>query len=103
MTDDDQRIAYGATCSWWDSITEVAATPSGLPCCPHCGGVLFEVEDEAQWWAGVERYEENGHPGYRGMIEWARGKCFGGPPLEAMSRAYELESRGETWPPWAAS
>lgn len=72
----DNRIAYGARCTWWDGIRKVGKHPSGLPCCPHCRGMLFEMENESQWFAGADRYEADGHPGYRAMIEWARGRCF---------------------------
>ena len=83
----DQRIVYGARCMWWDSIDKlVAHSGATLPCCPRCGGMLFELPDENMWWAGVDRYEANGHPGYRAMIEWSRGKCF--PSLEATQKAY---------------
>jgi len=77
----DERIAYGVRCVWWDSIAKVGhiAGPSGhtLPACPHCGGVLYEMRDEATWWAQVERTETLGeHPGYRKFITWLRGQCF---------------------------
>jgi hypothetical protein len=72
----DARIVHGARCAWWDSIDKVATKPSGLPCCPHCGGVLMEVENEATWWDQVDRYGAKGNPGYRAFIEWLRGRCF---------------------------
>lgn len=73
----DTRIAYGAGCTWWDSIRQVGKTQgSGLPCCPHCGSVLYEVDSIAEWWSGVDQHEANGHPGYRAMIEWGRGRCY---------------------------
>jgi hypothetical protein len=76
----DNRIAYGARCTWWDGIRKVgksAPGPSGhrLPCCPHCSGMLFEMENEGKWFAGVDKHNE-AVPGYRSMVEWARGKCF---------------------------
>lgn len=77
----DQRIVYGAFCSWWDSISAASRTPSGIPCCPHCGGVLFEVPTEESWWADVDRYEAAGHSGYRAFIEWERGRCFPSPGI----------------------
>jgi hypothetical protein len=86
----DTRLVYGASCMWWDSIYEVGHIPlmngMTLPCCPHCRNILFEMPDENMWWAGVDRYEASGHPGYRAMIEWSRGKCF--PSLEATQKAY---------------
>lgn len=76
----DPRIVHGAHCTWWDSINKIATikAPGGydLPCCPNCNGVLFEMPDEATWWKVVDRYEAAGHPGYRTLVEWGRGKCF---------------------------
>lgn len=88
----DTRIPYGARCTWWDSIDKVGHTAAGqsghaLPCCPHCGGMLFEVQTEKDWFDGADRYEANGHPGYRAMLEWARGKCFRN--FAALKAAYE--------------
>ncbi len=80
----DRRIVYGARCSWWGSIDEVSTTASGLPCCPHCGGVLLEVDSEKEWWAGVDQFEADGHPGYRAFLVWLRGKCR---PSVEMARA----------------
>jgi hypothetical protein len=85
------RIVYGARCQWWDSIDKVATKPSGLPCCPRCGGVLFEVGSEERWWADVEAHEAKGSPGYRGFIEWLRGRCF--PSYQAALDAYNAATR----------
>jgi hypothetical protein len=73
----DKRFVYGATCTWFGSINEVAVR-SIVPCCPVCGGVLFEMATEAEWWAGVERFQSEGHEGYRAMLEWQRThkRCF---------------------------
>jgi hypothetical protein len=89
-------IVYGARCTWLDSIDKTGRTPPGpsghrLPCCPHCGSVLFQLPTEADWWTGVDRYEADGHPGYRAMITWARGKCFAN--MAAMQRAYGQTAR----------
>lgn len=91
---DDTRIVSGAQCFWWGAIGEVGVrvpngflsppiTPerlrgqtAGLPCCPHCGGMLFEVGSIDAWWAGVDAYEARGNPGYRRMIEFSRGRHF---------------------------
>lgn len=89
----DPRIVNGARCAWWGSISEVGVrTPAGflsppitperlgphkagLPCCPHCGGMLFETASIEAWWQGVDAYDAR-HPGYRKLIEWLRGKHF---------------------------
>lgn len=84
----DNRIVYGARCVWWDSINKIATRgESRIPCCPHCRNVLFEVDNEGQWFAGIDKYEAAGHPGYRKMMEWARGKCF--PDMGALEQAYK--------------
>jgi hypothetical protein len=79
----DPRIAYAANCTWWDSVAKAGSrnvrdgdAVLGLPCCPICGSPLFEVPDEATWWAGVEAHEAAGNIGYRGYIEWMRGRCY---------------------------
>jgi hypothetical protein len=75
----DTRVVYGAGCVWWGAIGDVAAKPSGLPCCPHCGGMLFEVADEAEWWASARRHAQaQGDPNYPEFLEWLRsaGRCF---------------------------
>jgi hypothetical protein len=82
----DTRIVYGARCTWWDSITEVAKHPSGLPCCPHCRGVLYEMASEAEWWAAVDQFGLS-NPDYRAFIEWLRGRCF--PNYESARAAFE--------------
>lgn len=91
----DTRIVYGAGCTWWDSIDKVGKTEGtagfSLPCCPHCRSVLFEVPDEATWFKGVDGQEARGNPGYRAMIEWARGRCFR--DFVALKEAYRLEGR----------
>jgi hypothetical protein len=89
----DERIAYGARCAWWDSIHNVGVKHipgsggPGLPCCPHCGSVLMEVPSIENWNQNMDKYEADGHPGYRAMMEWSRGKCF--PTMTALRSAYE--------------
>jgi hypothetical protein len=74
---DDKRIVYGANCTWWDSISEVSTKDSGLPCCPKCGGVLFEVENEDRWNQPINDYaDKHGDPKYPLIMKWLRGKCF---------------------------
>lgn len=92
----DTRIPYGAQCTWWDSIDKVGLRPSGsgnIPCCPECGKMLFEVGSEEEWFEGVDRYTADGHPLYRDMVEWGRGKCF--PNHEALKEAYSKHLASE--------
>jgi hypothetical protein len=67
-------IVYSVAGTWWDSIDKAGLTPSGLPCCPLCGSMLFEIE-EKDWMDGIDRMEKE-VPGYRKFWEWLRGKCF---------------------------
>jgi len=72
----DSLIAYGARCTWWDAKSQVGVHPSGLPCCPHCKGVLFETS-EADWWAGAVKYAETeNNRDYVKFLEWSRGRCY---------------------------
>ena len=104
----DQRYAYGATCSWSGPIAEVGTGPvamkvSGdrpvaLPCCPICGGVLFEIETEAAWWDAVAAFEKDGPcPNYSEFHRWVReeskaGRCqpVGQPLVDAFTAATGL-------------
>lgn len=80
QTATDTRIVYGFRCVWWDGIEKVGRLglrPSEtIPGCPHCGSGLMQMDGPAEWWAGVEKHEANGHPGYRAFMEWLKGKCF---------------------------
>ncbi len=69
----DARIVYGM-CTWWDTIDQCSKLPSGLPCCPHCGSVLFEAANEKEWWQGVDEAEKT-NPGHRAKVESWRGRC----------------------------
>ncbi len=87
-------IVSGARCTWWDGIEKAASLKAaagdhGLPCCPFCGSVLFQHNDEAAYLAGAPEYEADGHPGYVAMLKWARGKCF--PDLATMETSYAAE------------
>lgn len=79
-------IVYGAGCVWWDSIKEaVRGYPTGIPVCPHCGSILYQMEP-AEWFANIKKFDREREPGYEAMWLWARGKCF--PTMAAMRAAY---------------
>ncbi len=86
----DERVVYGACCVWWDSIYKVKVNTAGLPCCPFCSSVLLEVENEKKWYEWTDKYEADGHRGYRKFIEWLRGKCF--PTMRAAALEYEAKT-----------
>ena len=86
-------IVCGVRCTWWDTIDKVAKTPDRgdgirIPCCPHCGSVLYQFEPD-RWWKNVDGHEARHEPGYRKLIEWMQGKCF--PSMTAAKAAYAAE------------
>ena len=85
-----ELIVYGVVCMWWDSIDKAASLPSGLPCCPHCKGVLFEMP-RRRWFKSIDEHEANGNPGYRAMWDWARGKHFR--TYQEMVEAYAMRAK----------
>lgn len=87
----DTRIVYGARCSWWDSIDKVG-NRDGIPCCPHCLNVLFEMSSIDEWQQGVDKYNLT-HTGYAELVAWARGKCF--PSFSKAAQAYRAETGKE--------
>ena len=100
----DGRFCYGVCCTWFGSIHETKANGSGLPGCPKCGGVLFEMSNEGEWWEGIDRFERGDypssdplspsrpHPGYRALWEWMRAQpmCLKTP--EEAATKYERET-----------
>lgn len=114
----DTRFCYGANCSWFGPIQDVGSTgkyhvkdkaehfpaPLGdhsLPCCPCCGGMLFEVPNADTFWGAIKVFEignykmppddrpGKAHPGYTAMWEWQRDQktCF--PNADALRDAYQ--------------
>lgn len=89
-------IAYGARCTWWDSKDKAGTRGSGLPCCPHCSGVLFET-DEKSWVDGVAERGESfasqlGVDDYGEFLKFTRGECFGPSHFDA-AEAYRARTR----------
>lgn len=82
-----ELIVYGVHCAWWDSIGKCRVHPNGLPCCPHCGSVLYQVDEKA-WWQGVDEHEAQGNPGYRKLVEWMRGRCY--PNMKVARNVYRV-------------
>lgn len=80
-------IAFGVGCTWWDSVDKTARNAVGLPCCPHCKGLLMET-DTADWETFAHQQQIR-DPDYLGLLEFMRGKCF--PTLKHASEAYAKE------------
>jgi len=85
----DTRYVYGARCTWHGPISAIGRKPvtslgidaqyhtDMLPCCPHCGGVLFEYPNKATWDNLVALFNEK-RPGYTEFVEWlgSYGRCW---------------------------
>lgn len=87
----DERMVMGTACSWWGPIDKVARRrpgDGGIRTCPKCGGVLQMFEDAASFWSFIDAYDAE-FPGYRGCVEWLKGRCF--PTMGDAAEAYEKE------------
>ena len=85
----DNLIVYGFNCTWWDDISMVDTllskddSPGGIPCCPYCKGVLFQI-DEKDWFKGIHKHTQE-NPLYANITSWSRGKCFKTPEEVAVA------------------
>lgn len=85
----DTRYVYGARCTWHGPIVDIGTrqisytTPGGVPgqgkvpCCPHCGGMLFEYDKIEDWRLSVSEFDKK-HPGYAEFVDWVGkvGRCW---------------------------
>lgn len=85
----DNRHVYSAGCSWSGPISATARNAGGLPCCPHCGSVLFEINEEA-WKTDIAEHEKK-HPGLQDFLTWseAQPRCW--KSLDAAAADYAKE------------
>lgn len=85
---------YAAGCSWHGSIDEVGKTKGelSLPCCPFCGSVLFQT-DENQWWRGALKHEQDNHINYEKFLRWTmtQKRCW--PTLADAAQAFSNETK----------
>ena len=78
-----EQIWYGFCTFWTDDWGQLSATPSpegaaiksGIPCCPECRSIGFQIESDL-WWEGVQKMEE-AEPGYYKFIKDHRNTCRG--------------------------
>lgn len=91
----DERVAFGASCTWWDLIQNVKLSPPPyqLPVCPFCGSTLFEAPSLDSWFKDVgEHAKLIKDPKYPDFIEWLQGKCF--PTHEIAREQFDGETKG---------
>lgn len=82
------KVVYGISCTWWDLIDNVTYN-EGIPTCPNCGGLLYELPDLENWFLEVARYaKEIQWPGYNDFVEWLQGRCY--PDLDVAKVGYEI-------------
>lgn len=84
--DQDDPVAYGARCTWWDLKEHAGRLPSGLPVCPFCGGVLFETS-WSDWMRSAEKFRDAAGGTFYGIdyvsfLRWLQGRPCG--PVSAM-------------------
>lgn len=79
---DPQLHVYGVGCTWHGKISEVGKTPEengiSLPCCPRCGSMLFQT-NEQDFWRGAEKFAiEQNVPNYVHFLHWLNQveKCW---------------------------
>ncbi len=95
---DEQELWYGFCTYWTDDwealkhtpVPEGAAISSGIPCCPECGSVGYQMTLQA-WNEGIEKYEADGNPGYGDFINEMKGKCHG--PKTTLAELWELKKQ----------
>jgi len=81
------RVVFGAACCWWDRLEAAAQRDTGLPCCPHCGGLLYELEQDSWWSFARQHAEEARDERYLAFLEWLQGRCF--PHVDFARRAFD--------------
>jgi hypothetical protein len=89
----DPRICFGVNCTYWGICQNAGVQPgTGLPCCPHCFGLLWEYADEAEFMADAQEYQDAGHPGFVTMVMWMKDRYYCYKDLEACCYEYERET-----------
>ena len=86
---------YSAACSWSGPISKVGKTPPNngisIPCCPHCGAVLFQT-DENEWAQGIVAHVAKGHANYDKYIAWSESQSRCWPTFREAVMAFTAET-----------
>jgi len=69
---ENQKIAVGAFCMWWDYKENAAVSKKGLPICPRCGAACLEYD----YYAWLNAIKDKGVEGYFDFMLWLRGFCY---------------------------
>lgn len=77
--EEDPRILYGASCTWWGELALTNLLRGAAFQCPKCGGDLIPQNPDA-WWRGIYIHAgKTSDPDYPKFMTWVRGKCFRDP------------------------
>lgn len=62
---DPNRLCWYGPCMYWtDNWNALSSSPTGIPCCPYCGTVGFQITHQ-EWMNGAIRFAaETDQPGY---------------------------------------
>lgn len=94
-----ERIWYGFCTFWTDDWGQLSWTDpkgngamnGGIPCCPECGSVGYQMTSD-EWWEGVQGMEQD-EPGYYKFIKGLRNTCHGSEV--SVMNLWEERKRGE--------
>ena len=97
---DEQEIWYGFCTYWTNDWDKLGSTPAegedqaisgGIPSCPECGSVGYQMTAE-DWKEGIEKYEAEGNAGYGTFIEGLKEQCNG---KTTIMELWEQRTEGE--------
>ena len=71
----EEWIWYSTMCSYWTDDFDKLSSISGIPCCPHCRCVGFQVE-LGIWYEGIKKYDLK-DPGYQDFMSGLKNVCRG--------------------------
>lgn len=84
-------VFYGLCTFWTDDWASLGRTREGIPCCPYCGAVGFEM-DRKEWLRQIAAHEAKGNPDYLAMMRWAKDRCFS--DFATLTRTYRANRDG---------
>lgn len=86
----DLRWVYGVGCFWFAPIRDARPNAHGLPCCPTCSSLLYEVKSKEFFWGQAKNYDAAGHPGYLNMMLWIKAERHHFLTIQEAEAAYKV-------------
>lgn len=79
---------YGVNCAWSGPIGATGRLKGlGIPCCPFCGSVLFQIEEKL-WQDGIAPHEAS-HANYSEFLKWKEDQPRCWPTVKEAALAFE--------------